>query len=269
MIAFLATLLWLTVPNHTCSMNSVTGLGSDLVVIVGSSTEASVSSNDANCNEFDISIDFELIPDSAAFQVEMQDGTLKVTTTEQSKVGKYPIQMKACFVSNPNICNTAMGTISIKPTYDSLQVIELPTKTIWPTQEELEKIPMANFTLSELRYSLDMWRNWVTTLQLVFANGVESMEIKVDEPWTNQTETVNITGDVRYVSMKLSRGFISGVRLYDQADSTIVDISTFNGQWTPIQAIPAEQQIIGLKCDTWTDAYNLLNPSTHQKEHVI
>ena len=51
--------------------------------------------------------------------------------------------------------------------------------------------------------------------------------------------------------MVQSGAWYSGIRFYNENQETIVDYSwTTEGEWTPLQEIPADQQIIGLKCNT-------------------
>ena len=72
-----------------------------------------------------------------------------------------------------------------------------------------------------------------------------------------ETELVTVGIDpsetVRYISMKMYGFNYYGIRLYNERKKTVLEISFWDFQyaeWTDLQEILAEQNIIGLKCNT-------------------
>ena len=188
---------------------------------------------------------------------------IQINPTEQSHVGHFLVQVKACLKSNPDYC--MLGSESMIAVYPHKTIDWLHTKT-FPALEDFKAIPLDNFRLSKFKYKILPFDSYEDSsglggVQLVFANGAESPLFENPLSINNSlfTFTFNPEDEIRSVSMKMKGNNIyTGIRFFNQYDEAIFanDWSELN-EWTPQQYIPADQRIIGMKYRSQSEDANL------------
>ena len=138
--------------------------------------------------------------------------------------------MKACLKMNEEICSIgSTSTVTIQPTppsYDVLRKIDFSIRDqIWPTHEQLKTFNLTDFTLSEFRYRINIAFQ-LAGVQLVFKNGIESPLFVAEGFVKNEImKRVNISSEIRHISMKVQNGLHYGGIRFEDKNNTIINFN--------------------------------------------
>ena len=102
-------------------------------------------------SEYNFNIIIE--PQTDLMPISISEGKITLFSTEEEHIGYYLVRVTACLKVDPSLCRSGDEVVVAIHKYKRLRY----NKDIryWPTFEEWKIIPLDNFTLSEVRYTLN------------------------------------------------------------------------------------------------------------------
>ena len=172
-----------------------------------------------------------------AYLTWSEDESARETPKYEIPAGQHIVGFK-CSTERGNFVHLAF-LLAVKNEAEVVGELRFPPMEEFPTVDDFEALYASDFQLAAINYKQFSDFYSLSGIQLVFSNGIatplfQSTAAEWDE--LNKVE-LDATRTVRYISLRFNSVAYEGLRLYDEAEDYILDLTWHQspkGEWSAL-----------------------------------